>query len=283
MRLEPVATDERSIRSYVKLLKSSFTSTDHFTADYLHWLYLQNPVGKVVGFNAYDDETLAGHYACVPTLIDLAGAQVRALLSLSTAVRPDYQGQGLFTRLAEETYKLAQAEGYACVFGVANANSTPEFVDKLGFQLVSPLEAKLGFGALHIDWTLCEKKMLLRRAWNSELIAWRAANPENAINIASAGKASISLLAKTGYPLIRAFSELPPHPSFKANSTSSFPFVRLFIGLFPADVCRYSGYIDIPSRLRTSPLNLIYKNFNTIVDELDPEAIALGFQDFNAY
>ena len=60
-------------------------------------------------------------------------------LSLNTAVHERARGGGVFTRLAEETYDKARVRGIRVVVGVANANSTPGFVKRLGFTSIGPL------------------------------------------------------------------------------------------------------------------------------------------------
>ncbi len=39
---------------------------------YLRWLYTENPVGSVIGFNARVGGRLAAHYVCVPISLELA-------------------------------------------------------------------------------------------------------------------------------------------------------------------------------------------------------------------
>jgi GNAT superfamily N-acetyltransferase len=107
-----------------------------------------NPDGRAVGFDAWDGERLAAHYVCVPARARVDGRLVPVLLSLNTATHPRLPGQGLFTKLAAMTFEAAGEAGFDGVYGVANANSTPGFIRKLGFQLVRPLDARSGWADL---------------------------------------------------------------------------------------------------------------------------------------
>ena len=81
----------------------------------------------------------------------------------------------LFTTLADATYQHAKNLGYSFVIGVANANSTTGFTRKLGFELISPLTAKIGIGKINYQSTgnlyNCE------RLWSKELLEWRLKDP----------------------------------------------------------------------------------------------------------
>ena len=105
MNLTEARADESSIQKYIELFAACFPGASHYKAEYLRWLYRANPAGAVVGFDAWDGEILAAHYACVPARMLIGGRACRALLSLNTATHPSYQGKGLFTKLAAATYE----------------------------------------------------------------------------------------------------------------------------------------------------------------------------------
>ena len=150
-RIEPIDPSAKGIGDCRRLLRLVFPSAVHFTENYLDWEYNQNPAGKAVGFNAYHDHELAGHYVTLPLRARLFGSDVSGLLSLNTATHPNHQGNGLFTKLAEHTYARARDLRFEFVIGVANANSTHGFVNKLGFQLVGRLSAKVGLKKVDIQ------------------------------------------------------------------------------------------------------------------------------------
>lgn len=279
----PVRCDETAYQDYVRLLGDCFPDTDKFKRDYLDWLYHRNPDGQILGFDARDGDHLVAHYVCAPVWAQVGaeGAAVRGLLSLNTATHPDYQGKGLFTKLAELTYAAAAAKGYDCVYGVANANSTPGFTRKLKFQLVGSLRACVGVGRLGIEFAHAAP-IQFRRIWSKEAIAWRCANPVNPV-IAMLGKDRTTFLASAllgGTCMVAAEIDGPMPASDKGGFAS---LLRLFIGRVPTAWQRPALYMDIPEILRPSPLNLIYRSLSGRVVEIDPDAVFLNFLDFDAY
>ena len=92
--LRPVEVSEAGLAACGTLLRHVFPHTSQFTDAYLAWQYVQNPVGPVVGVNAYAGDALAAHYVTLPMEARVGGVTVRGLLSLNTATHPDHQGKG---------------------------------------------------------------------------------------------------------------------------------------------------------------------------------------------
>ena len=146
-RIEKVKTDEFALRESQSLLQLVFKEhADKFSFEYLKWQYADNPVGPIVGFNAYLDNVLAAHYVTMPIYMNIDGKRTLGLLSLNTATHPDHRGKRLFSILAERTYQYAAENGYKFVIGVANANSTHGFIKYLKFKLIGSLTFKIGIG-----------------------------------------------------------------------------------------------------------------------------------------
>ncbi|MDE2606451.1 MAG: GNAT family N-acetyltransferase [Burkholderiales bacterium] len=282
--LLPVRFDTEAISAYVRLFGECFPGTNKFNRQYVEWLYQQNPYGPAVGFDAWLGDRLASHYVGIPIAAQVDGTPARALLSLNTATHPEHQGRGLFTKLAERTYDTAAEQGLDLVFGVANANSTPGFTRKLGFQLVEPLAAKVGLGSLGIDCAEVEKRAQFRTSWTPSGLAWRCANPNNRISHRVRGD-RLQLYAPAISPALQAYAELGARglaaPSAADRRTLS-P-LRLYIGLEPTGLRPARAYVDIPQRLRPSPLNLIYRPLSTIRERLDAGSVSFSFLDFDAY
>jgi hypothetical protein len=283
MNFLPIRFDQNSINKYSLLFQECFPDASKFNFEYLEWLYCKNPNGNAIGFDAWDGEQLAAHYVCIPTKVRIKEKICDVLLSLNTATHPKYQGKGLFTKLAEMTYEAGVTADFDGVYGVANANSTPGFVKKLGFQLIEPLEARVGFGALNIDLNRAAS-IQFERIWTEKSLIWRCNNPNNSIfknpgkNIA---KFSAAAMGK-GLPV---YAELPAHYSeyIVENKHSFLSPIRLFIGLAPTGTCNFGSYFNIPQRFRPSPLNLIYRSFAQGTDTLQRGTISFSFLDFDAY
>ena len=102
---------DESLIKYCKVLSETFPESNKFNFNYLKWLYRGNPSGVALGFDAFIGEDLVAHYACIPKLMKVNGEPVKTLLSLNTATIKQYQGKGLFTKLAALTYQLGFDEG----------------------------------------------------------------------------------------------------------------------------------------------------------------------------
>lgn len=276
------------LKDYVQLFQACFPNARHLNAGYLQWLYQANPSGQVIGMDAFSGDRLAAHYACIPAEIELYGKPVRAMLSLNTATHPDFQGNGLFTQLADKTYQLGHEQGVAAVFGVANANSTPGFIRKLGFQLVRPLEARIGLGRpVRADWDKVPSASQFRRLWSPAQLEWRAKNPVNPLAVATDSSGVASVTARTDRPGFRAWGQLrvagAAGSPVTIGKSPALPSFKLFLGLLPENTYRHGLSGRIPDRLRPSPLNLIFRHLGQPDATLDPAHICFGFCDFDAY
>lgn len=280
----PANSSPLMLAEYVRLFQGCFPNAAHLDEGYLHWLYEANPVGQVIGMDAFFGDRLVAHYACIPTEIELSGYPVRAMLSLNTATHPDFQGKGLFTQLADNTYQLGHSLGVTVVFGVANANSTPGFVRKLGFQLVRQLDACVGLGApVRIDWSRVPSMSQFRRLWSPAQLKWRAQSPANALVISTGAGGIATISAKTDHTGFRAWGQLPLPEPVTVGMTPVLPAFNLFLGLLPEGTYRQGLSRRVPDRLRPSPLNLIFRHLGDASTTLDPGNVCFGFCDFDAY
>jgi GNAT superfamily N-acetyltransferase len=283
MNFEPIKVDRASLKKCVDLFSECFPSASHITVPYLEWMYRDNPRGQVIGFNAIDKEKIVAHYACLPCELMLGGEKKKSLLAILSTTHPDYQGQGLFPKLANHTYESIDKQKFACVYGVGNANSTPSLVRKLGFQLVKPLDVKIGISQLSINWGNVRETSQFRRLWTEADIKWRALNQANPASIAKTTSGHNIFYADSVNSMIKVISPI----KIDDNLTETLPklnfFPKLFIGLFPKDSCNFREYINIPDRFKPSPLNMLYKPLHTHIKQLDPDLVTFGFQDFDAY
>lgn len=283
MTIELVATTSApaNIDAHVALMARCFPEATHFTHAYLRWLYLENPAGEVVGFDAWEGSRLAATYVTVPANVKVDGRAVRGLLSLNTATDPEFQGKGLFTRLATAVFERAAKSGFACVYGIANANSTPGFTRKLGFHLVEPLRGAIGYGAGYCsDLEAARREARFCRQWSAPELAWRSKNPANPLRATARGGLT-EFRAATRYHVLCATGHLDGQWA-PAGRWPVRPAV--YVGAVPAPYRRHGAYADIPKRLRPSPLNLIFRS-------LEPASGAplaagqsfLSFLDFDAF
>ncbi|MEH6418234.1 GNAT family N-acetyltransferase [Pseudomonas sp. CGJS7] len=281
MEIRPVSSDAKALAGYEQLFRACFPGATHLNAQYLEWLYARNPAGAVIGCDAWEGDRLAAHYVCVPVQAFVDGRSVRVMLSLNTATHPDFQGKGLFTRLADATYQAGADAGVAAVYGVANANSTPGFLRKLGFTLVRPLDARIGFG--RIERAPATPATGFRRDWSQATLAWRIANPQRGYRLVRAGNGMLGAEAVTDKPGLRAWDELAAVEGMPEPAASPAWAMHLHLGLRPGGDRRESGWFDIPQRFRPSPLNMIFRPLASGVAVPAADSVRLGQLDFDAF
>jgi len=271
--IERTRTSAEHIARYAALLTEVFPSASHFTEAYLRWQYVDNPDGKVIGFDALAGAQLAAHYVTIPMVARMSGRDVRGVLSLNTATHPAHQGKGLFTRLAAATYDAARQEGCEFVVGVANQNSTPGFLRKLGFSLVSPLDVRVGLGGP----ARSSISPGFERAWSADAMLWRLSNPSATYRCAGG-----RVFADAGMPGIRMITSTRAFPGRKAGAgfLVAHP-ISAWIGLAPR--LHWNGIaLTVPSKLRPSPLNFIFKSLGDLSAPSGDDTLFEAL-DFDAY
>lgn len=276
--IREIALTDQHLGRVSNLLNLVFGSKSEHSQDYLKWQYCENPCGHAVGFDAFLNHELAAHYVTIPVKAKVFSRECRGLLSLNTATHPDHRGKKLFTTLAEKTYELAKSSGYEFVVGVANQNSTHGFTKKLGFTLLTPLEAKIGFGKpRHI---LNDSNPDFKVIWDKESVQWRLKRPGSKYMTDS----SENVYSDTRIAGIQAHLG----PFSKGVKSSSLPRLsslnplRLWIGVGVGKQANRS-YTPIPSFLKPSPLNLIYKSLTDDSRMIDAKNTEFFLSDFDAY
>jgi GNAT superfamily N-acetyltransferase len=270
-QIKPIVYESDSIAEVQSLLQTCFPNEKKYTQAFLCWQYLNNPDGKVIGYNAYHDNKLVAHYACQPQQWRINKTPVSAMLSLNTATHPQHQGKGLFTKLANETYRLGKTHGIKFVIGVANQNSYYGFINKLSFQSLGALHAKIG-----IYTKFNEYNTEFFRAMNIEGFKWRFENPSADYFVFNNFIASA-----TSQSFIHAMLAPMPnqiHSNLKIKSKAP---LQLIIGN-DNYIKQWKGIgINIPGFARPSPLHLIIKPLDNI--NFNTSELQFGLADFDAF
>lgn len=278
--LRPTGIEPSGITAATRLLQQVFPGAAHFTEPVVKWQYANNPDGTVVGFNAWHHGVLAAHYVTIPLLARIDGREEKGLLSLNTATHPGHQGKGLFTKLANATYDEGARQGFGFVIGVANANSTHGFTKKLGFQPVSPLCAMIGVGRLPLATV---EHAGYERIWHEAALRWRLSHPAYRYRLKRTKAHDLILTDRVQFGARHVLAAMPARSVPDAviqPFTGSAPF-KLWIGLDAAMRWRGRPYLNIPMRLRPSPLNLIFKDLTGKGRTLDPTTVRFQAIDFD--
>jgi GNAT superfamily N-acetyltransferase len=261
-----------NLKSYSSLFSLVFSNTNKFTLEFLEWQYKSNPHGYVEGFDAYFENDLVGHYAAIPVSYKFKGKIKKGLLSLNTATHPEHRGKGLFTKLALETYKEAKKDGFEFIVGVANENSTPGFIKKLGFELIAPLEVKFGIGEIK---SKLENTYRFKPFWDLESLKWRLSCPNKKYY-----ENSSTVFTNTDTIGIKA--QLHQNCLGKLKSPKISPLINVWIGIDDNKI-RKGVFIELPDVFKPSPLNFIFKDLSGSIGILKKTDIYFELIDFDAY
>lgn len=110
------------------------------SVEYWNWRFKNNPSHKYAIKLMWDDQTLVGHYAVSPVVLDIDHTQQLTGLSMTTMTHSSYTGLGVFQQLAESLYKDMQTRhGMVAVWGFPNNNSHRGFIKNLSWKDVGVL------------------------------------------------------------------------------------------------------------------------------------------------
>lgn len=100
-------------------------------AEYWQWRFRDNPTGQIMVELAWDEDTLAAHYAVSPVVLTVKGHDQITALSMTTMTHPHYRGRGLFPTLSTRLYKRLRQQNYLMVWGFPNNQSHWTFINRL--------------------------------------------------------------------------------------------------------------------------------------------------------
>ncbi|MDB2701317.1 GNAT family N-acetyltransferase [Alphaproteobacteria bacterium] len=273
---------KKNIFDYIKLLSITFPQTKKFNYLYLEWLYFKNPTGTVVGFDAFDEDVLIGHYSLIPSEVLIKGVKTRSLLSLNTAVHPNFRNKGLFTKLANLSIKQAHKVGYEIIYGIANKNSLKGF-KKIGFEFFGELDVIISLTGLRINCDYNDLEFI--PVWDESFLEWRTSNPNRKIftvynqseffHYTKIFKYLLNLVT----PKISGKKDFQlKHRNYEHNSMFKLHIGRVSKNIVSKNLFKF----NLPLIFRKAPLNFIYldltgKNF------INKNKIFFTFLDFDAY
>ncbi|HUQ63662.1 MAG TPA: GNAT family N-acetyltransferase [Acidimicrobiales bacterium] len=113
-------------------------------AQFFAWKHDQNPFGRSAAWVAVDGARVVAFRTFMRWEFVRDGERVRAARAVDTATHPDYQGQGVFTRLTTTAVEELRAEGVAFIFNTPNDKSRPGYL-KMGWETIGrvPVDLRL--------------------------------------------------------------------------------------------------------------------------------------------
>jgi len=103
------------------------------------WRWFETPFGLSPTIIAYDGSRCIASYTVWPVWIRMAGQRIKAAQSMDTMTHPDYQGQGLFPRLAIACMESLEEQGYKALYGFPNQLSFSGFLRHLNWAYIGDI------------------------------------------------------------------------------------------------------------------------------------------------
>lgn len=278
-RLVELTSEELARTS--NLLRLVFPKARQLTPSYLEWQYVLNPDGPALGCNAYLGDELVGHMSAIPMRTRLDGVELNGIFTMNGAVHPAHRGRKLQSGISHGIFEDAKSRGYAFCFATGNKYSTGPLLTR--FQMVAPLQARIGFGLPRRHSG--DFQPSFERVWSKEALEWRLANPEQNYRVGRRG-GQLTVSAPSGRAGIGALLYHGPDAwgvPERIGSPSGHGPLKVWLGLDPGVDWQKSTFLNIPARLRPSPLNLMFKDLSGGSLYPDPARLVFRAIDFDPY
>lgn len=237
-----------SLQKLVDLQNAVYGGGHEFHISGFKYRYLENPIGRVISFNAFYGEELVAHYACVPMKMRIDNRIVVGLLDIATVTHPNHRGKGLFKKLAQTTFEYAKNNGFEFVLGVANANSFPGYMKYFNFTFVGRLEVKFGFGRQIVP----DGDKIYSVYWDKPSLEWRLKCGYANYRI---NKSSIEGCHKSILKTYMGTFDTELLKTIEDKGKKKYLPLSLYVGL-GAKI--KSPYVKVPKFIKHSPFNLIF-------------------------
>lgn len=185
--------NKKDIESIVALLKITLgeASTEK-SVGFWKWKHIDNPFGESKVILAFDGEKLIGVRAFMKWEFSNDEQVISCVRAVDTAVHPDYQGKGIFSKLTQQALDECTTEGYSLVFNTPNKKSKKGYLKlgwikngRLPFRLSIPVHIpkkydELGLTSIYQSFQLNKKDLneeeFLYKAGNEKLIIYLSNN-----------------------------------------------------------------------------------------------------------
>lgn len=299
-----------------RLLDSELPDPRFVDDEYLTWLYDRNPDGPAIQAKADEDGRRVAHYALVPQTYRNAAGPAPFLFSLNAVTSSTAQRKGYWTKLGNEVFEAATAQGKKLVIGVPNDRSTPGAVKYLGYRLLGPMPVRVlapttwraaGYESHDVDEAFLDGPAFAAFAedvdaygaagwtnsYDAERLRWRLSRPHGGYAVhVGPDLVAVSTRSHAGpLPVAVLLKFLPRGPLPVGAAVSPRAAVAAACRHHRAPAAVYAGFnahvpvrgVRPPRRLQPAPLNLVVHSFS---DEVPQETLALDtfeFLDLDAY
>lgn len=138
MEYDLLDLNEKTINDYLSCFENNNNKKN---IKKVEWQFFENKLPNdfvVIAKDSVKSRT-AGIYAMSPVNFQINGDTFLGAQSLDTITDINYRGKGMFTNLANLSYKKGEEKGLRLVYGFPNGNSIHGFSKKLAWQVLDPV------------------------------------------------------------------------------------------------------------------------------------------------
>ena len=261
----------------------NFQLKSSFSVQFLNWLYNENPNGKAIVNNVYENEKIIAHFALVPIKVLYNGKAYKSALSVFNAVDENHRNLYLFYQLASKSFEIAKLENIKFVMSVASEASSKLYVKCFKFKLISPLKVQIGLSKFQEKNNQPHKFEVLR---DKTTLKWRLNNPRFKYQIYKENHRSI--IFNNNYKLFKMNmgyvnnKEVDPLNEIISKSTFNLNPINIWMGL-NNNLKNINMSFDFPEILKPSPSNFIIKDLKSKETNLSKEDIKFNLIDYEVF
>jgi hypothetical protein len=269
-----------NLQEYIKLYNSCF-SKKKFKLDYINWLYNENPNGQYIGIDCFDNDMLIGQVGGIPIEFFWKKQKLKIIISINVCVNNNYRGQRLFSKMAEKFEMLVKKNNFDGIIAIGNKLATPAWIKSIKLINLGGLQAFLSLGEINennIDFDYYD----FYSHWDKKKLNWRLDNPEIKTFLKKDNKDLKLIYSSTKYPLIKAHAPIRCYKNNDFSGNNKKIILQPFIFIGKISNLKNKSIFNIPKFLRPSPLNFLYKLFDSNIS-LEKEKIFFTFMDFDIF
>jgi GNAT superfamily N-acetyltransferase len=108
--------------------------------EYWKWQFQDGPAGPAIIWLAVADEKVVGQYVVVPQRMKIGDEIIIGSFGLDEMTHPNYRGQGIITKLAQNVFQAAGQQGIHVTYGIPNNQIHPLYIEKLEWFNISQIQ-----------------------------------------------------------------------------------------------------------------------------------------------
>lgn len=131
---------EKEKQGILNLTKKTYgKDVEISNSSYFDWQYRNNPKGKAIVLLAIDElneDQIVGTNTIIPISLLIDQNEIVSSLACNVQVHPDYQKQGIFSKLLSSMTSVAKIKEISSLFAIPNENSFSAFINEGSSEII---------------------------------------------------------------------------------------------------------------------------------------------------